>query len=106
MTGSAPPDDRLRARAGTRAHSATVGSRSMAPRFRAKACTHLRKRAREHAVEVAKASAATFPPPLRGRDREGVQANAELAATPPPHPSPARGEGGARGTRAASSRAR
>src|SRR6266568_6201276 len=31
-----------------------------------------------------------FPPPLRGRDREGGATNTEPAATPPPQPSPAR----------------
>jgi 5-oxoprolinase (ATP-hydrolysing) len=53
----------------------------------------------------AKASATTFPPPLRGRDREGgggksrargsvhARRNAQTRGHPPPHPSPAGGEG-------------
>jgi 5-oxoprolinase (ATP-hydrolysing) len=53
----------------------------------------------------AKASATTFPPPLRGRDREGggsksrargsahARRNARTRGHSPPHPSPAGGEG-------------
>ena len=42
---------------------------------------------------VAKARATTFPPPLWGRDREGGSHKHRTCVYPPPHPSPARGEG-------------
>jgi acyl-CoA synthetase (NDP forming) len=43
---------------------------------------------RMHTVEVTKTSAATFPPPLWGRDREGGATSTEFAATPLPSPPP------------------
>src|SRR5262249_44852078 len=42
---------------------------------------------------VAKARAATSPPPLWGRDREGGNDKHRICCYPPPHPSPTRGEG-------------
>ena len=39
-----------------------------------------------------------FPPPLRGRDREGGGGKLRICGHPPPHPSPARGEGADRGS--------
>ena len=38
----------------------------------------------------------SFPPPLRGRDREGASHKFGARDHPPPHPSPARGEGAGR----------
>jgi len=46
-------------------------------------------------IAKAKASATGFPPPLRGRDREGGNKH-RVRGHPPPHPSPARGEGAGR----------
>ncbi len=45
---------------------------------------------------AAKASATGFPPPLRGRDREGGNNGRRTRKHPSPHPSPARGEGAGR----------
>jgi protein ImuB len=43
--------------------------------------------------EVVRDGATRFPPPLRGRDREGGGNEFGTHEYPPPHPSPARGEG-------------
>src|SRR5262249_68323 len=43
--------------------------------------------------EVALDRATASPPPLRGRDREGGSNEFGTHDSPPPHPSPARGEG-------------
>ncbi len=43
--------------------------------------------------EVVRGSATRFPPPLRGRDREGGNNEHRTRSHPPPHPSPSRGEG-------------
>jgi protein ImuB len=40
--------------------------------------------------------ATAFPPPLRGRDREGGTSGFNLRGHPSPHPSPSRGEGAGR----------
>src|SRR5215831_192843 len=45
---------------------------------------------REQDVAGVKTSAATFPPPLRGRDREGGRNRYRTRGHPPPHPSPSR----------------
>src|SRR5262249_34178889 len=51
---------------------------------------------RLHVVDATKARAATSPPPLRGRDREGGSHKHRVCGYPPPHPSPARGGGAGR----------
>src|SRR5262245_55764035 len=51
---------------------------------------------RGHDVAAANVRAAAFPPPLRGRDREGGSYKHRICWYPPPHPSPARGEGAER----------
>src|SRR5262249_17191797 len=45
---------------------------------------------RGHDVAAANVRAAAFPPPLRGRDREGGSYKHRICWYPPPHPSPAR----------------
>src|SRR5262249_936984 len=62
---------------------------------------HLTAR-RNHGARVATAPTTAFPPPLWGRDRERGNDRLGVRNHPPPHPSPARGEGGARCTHAAS----
>ena len=43
---------------------------------------------RDFGLAAMKASAPTFPPPLRGRDREGGGSRLRVCSYPPPHPSP------------------
>src|SRR5262245_48930885 len=65
----------------------------MGPRFRAKACTHLELRCGRTA-DLAKAGAATSPPPLAG-EGQGEGRHARIPLFTPPHPSPASGRGSA-----------
>src|SRR5262249_31073356 len=54
---------------------------------------HIAEFRRAQTAGVTKARAATFPPPLWGRDREGGSDKHRTRGHPSPQPSPTRGEG-------------
>jgi hypothetical protein len=79
--------DRAAGWSGSRWCWCTAAPHVTSPRVRLSR-SHIRAPSRNWPFGPRGGAVLAFPPPLRGRDREGGTANSEIANSPPPHPPP------------------